>query len=237
MMKKYVFLTFVLLFGLTSVAAQDKLTTTFGTDVISQYIWRGSDLGHVSLQPSLELFYKNISLSAFGNVPLSDTSDSRELDLTLNYNIGKLNIGITDYWSANGSDLKNRYLHYNAHSTNHIFEANVGYDFDIFSLQWYTNFAGDDGITDSGHRAYSSYLEAAAPFKLGGCEWVATLGVVPYNTSYYEASGFCINNISLHADHDIKITDTFNIPVFAEIIANPNTEHVYFVFGFTLKVF
>ncbi len=236
-MKKYIFLTFTLFFGITSVTAQDKLTTTFGTDVVSQYIWRGLELGHVSLQPTLDMSYKGLSLTANGNVPLSHTNDSHELDLTLNYNIGKLNIGITDYWSVNDTDPHNRYFHYNAHSTNHTFEANIGYDFDIISLQWYTNFAGDDGLTTSGHRAYSSYLEASAPFKLGGCDWVATLGVVPYNTSYYEASGFCINNISLHADHDIKVTDTFSIPVFAEVIASPNTEHMYFVFGFTLKVF
>ena len=44
--------------------AQDELETTVAADVVSQYIWRGQDLGHVSLQPTLGIGYKGLSLSA-----------------------------------------------------------------------------------------------------------------------------------------------------------------------------
>ena len=53
------------------------------------------------------------------------------------------------------------------HENSHVFEANVGYDFSSSCLNWYTNFAGNDGLNKDGDRAYSSYVEATAPFKLG----------------------------------------------------------------------
>ena len=236
-MKKYIFIAFAWLFVTTSTQAQDQVEATVEADVVSQYVWRGMDYGHASLQPTLGVSYKGLSLSAWGSVGLTDSNDNREIDLTLSYTTGRFNIGITDYWSTDGLDPQNRYFRYNTHSTNHTFEANVGYDFGLLSLQWYTNFAGNDGLTCCGHRAYSSYVEANVPFKLGGCEWQATVGAVPFYTDYYGAEGFIINNVSLRADRDIKITDTFSLPVFAQIMANPNTEHAYFVFGFTLKAF
>lgn len=236
-MKKYIFIAFACLFGTATIRAQDKVETTVEADVVSQYIWRGMDSGHVSLQPTLAVSYKGLTLEAWGSVGLTDSNDTREFDVALKYTTGGFNFGISDYWFNEGLDPQNRYFRYNAHSTNHVFEANVGYDFGPLALQWYTNFAGADGLTSKGKRAYSSYVEANVPFKLGGCDWLATLGAVPHTTTYYETDGFSVNDISLRADRDIKITDSFSIPVFGQVSVNPSSEHAYFVFGFKLKAF
>ena len=143
--------------------AQENVETTICGDVVSSYIWRGQDLGNVSLQPNLGIGYKGLSLTAWGSVGLSDPSDTKEFDLTLSYAIGGLNIGVTDYWFNNGLDPENRYFKYDAHGTNHVVEANIGYDFGLASLQWYTNFAGNDGVNKDGKRAYSSYVELTVP--------------------------------------------------------------------------
>lgn len=236
-MKKYIFIAFACLFSITSMQAQDQVETTVEANVVSQYIWRGMDLGHVSLQPTLGVSYKGLTLEAWGSVGLTDSNDTREFDLALKYTNGGFNIGISDYWFNEGLDPQNRYFRYNAHSTNHVIEANIGYDFGPLALQWYTNIAGNDGQTCCDHRAYSSYVEASVPFKLGGCDWQATVGAVPFYTTFYDAEGFIVNNVTLRADRDIKITDNFSLPVFAQITGNPSTEHAYFVFGFTLKAF
>ena len=89
----------------------------------------------MSIQPTLGVSYKGLSLSAWGNVGLSNSEDTKELDLTLAYSNGGFNIGITDYWTNDGGDPEARYFKYNAHGTNHVFEANVGYDFGFASLQ------------------------------------------------------------------------------------------------------
>ena len=215
--------------------AQEKVETTISGDVVSSYIWRGQDLGNVSLQPTLGIGYKGLSLSAWGSVGLSDPSDTKEFDLTLGYTIGGFNIGITDYWFNSGLDPENRYFKYDAHGTNHVYEANVGYDFGFAGLQWFTNFAGNDGMNNDGKRAYSSYVELSVPFKLATVDWTATAGAVPFSTDFYGTDGFAVTNLALKATKDIQVTETFSVPVFGQVVANPCSQKAYLVIGFTLQ--
>ena len=234
-MKKILIITAILLTTAVTAKAQDTLETTIGTDLVSHYVWRGQDLGGVSVQPTLGLGYKGLSLSAWGSAGLSNPADTREFDLTLAYTIGGFNIGVTDYWFNAGLDPLNRYFAYAANCTNHVFEANIGYDFGFASLQWYTNFAGNDGLTPAEKRAYSSYVEVNVPFVLGGVDWTATAGAVPFATDFYGVEGFGVVNVALTASKDIRITDSFSIPVFAQVAANPYSKNAFFVFGITLQ--
>lgn len=233
-MKKIVLLAMGLVISMATFA-QDKIETTISGDIVSRYIWRGQDLGDVSLQPTLGIGYKGLSLTAWGNVGLSNPSDTKEFDLTLAYTIGGFNIGVTDYWLSEGLDPEARYFKYDAHGTNHVFEANIGYDFGVASIQWFTNFAGNDGTNKDGKRAYSSYAEIVVPFKLSAIDWTATVGAVPYATDYYGTTGFAVTNLSLKATKDIKITDSFSIPIFGQVVGNPCSQKAYLVFGFTLQ--
>jgi hypothetical protein len=233
-MKKILMIVMGLVAGVTA-HAEDGVETTVAADVVSQYIWRGQDLGNVSLQPTLGVGYKGLSLTAWGSVGLTEASDTKEFDLTLAYTAGGFNIGITDYWFNVGAEPEGRYFKYDAHATNHLFEANIGYDFGFASLQWYTNFAGNDGLNKDGKRAYSSYVEAAVPFKLAAVDWTATAGAVPFATDLYGTTGFAVTNLSLKATKDIKVTDSFSIPIFGQIAANPCAQKAYLVFGFTLQ--
>ena len=211
------------------------METIISGDIVSSYIWRGQDLGSAAIQPTLGVGYKGLSLTAWGSYGLVNSDDVKELDLTLAYSFGGLNIGVTDYWFDAGLDPDNRYFKYDAHGTNHLFEANIGYDFGIASLQWFTNFAGNDGVNNDGKRAYSSYVEAAVPFKLSSIEWTATAGAVPFATTFYGTSGFAVTNLSLRATKEIKVTDTFSIPIFGQVTANPCSQKAYLVLGFTLQ--
>ena len=227
------YLTWLSLIAATVAEAKEGIETTISADIVSQYIWRGQDLGNVSLQPTLGIGYEGFSLSAWGNVGFS-SKDTKELDITASYTVGGFNIGITDYWFNTGLDPENRYFYYYAHSTNHVFEANIGYDFRVLSLQWYTNIAGNDGLNKDGERAYSSYLEADAPFKLAGVSWTATAGIVPWGTTSYGNTGFAITNVSLRAEKEIQITDSFSIPIFGQVTGNPCSQKAYLVLGITL---
>jgi hypothetical protein len=233
-MKKIVLMAMMIATGF-SATAQDKIETTISADFVNQYIWRGQDLGDVSLQPTLGIGYKGLSLTAWGSVGLTDPLDTKEFDLTLAYTIGGFNIGITDYWFNIGLDPDGRYFKYDAHGTNHLFEANIGYDFGFASLQAYTNFAGNDGMNKDGKRAYSTYVELAAPFKLATVDWSAAVGAVPFATTSYGTNGFAVTNVSLKATKDIKVTDSFSIPIFGQVVANPCSQNAYLVFGFTLQ--
>ncbi len=224
----------VLMLG-SQTFAQDKIETTIGSDIVSSYIWRGQDLGNVSLQPTLGVALKGLSLTAWGSVGLTEPADTKEFDLTLGYSASGFNIGITDYWFDDGPDPQNRYFKYDTHSTNHIFEANIGYDFGPASFGWYTNFAGNDGVNKDGKRAYSSYVEANIPFNLVGTDWTVTAGAVPYATTLYDTKGFAVTNLSLKATKEIKVTDSFTIPVFGQVTANPCSQNACLIFGFTIQ--
>lgn len=234
-MKKRYFVALAVLACTTVAKAESDFEGSIGADFVSRYIWRGQDLGHVSVQPTLGVSYKGLSLTAWGSVGLTESSDTKEFDLTLAYSTGGFNIGITDYWFSAGQDPDARYFLYKAHKTNHIFEGNIGYDFGFLGAQGYVNFAGNDGLNKSGKRAYSTYLEIAAPFKFVTCDWTVALGAVPMATTTYGTSGFAVTNVSLKATKDIKVTDTFSIPLFAQVIGNPCSQKAYLVFGFTLR--
>lgn len=73
---------------------------------------------------------------------------------------------MTDYWyNVTGDGVTAKYFQYGAHNAanSHLFEAQIGYDFGPVAVNWYTNFAGDDGVDKDGDRAYSSYISVAAP--------------------------------------------------------------------------
>jgi hypothetical protein len=233
-MKKIVLFAMALVASATT-HAQETVETTISSDVVSSYIWRGQDLGSAAIQPTLGVGYKGLSLSAWGSYGIADPADTKEFDLTLGYSIGGFNIGVTDYWFDAGLDPDGRYFKYDAHGTNHVFEANIGYDFGFASVQWFTNFAGNDGTNKDGKRAYSSYAEIAIPFKLATVDWTATAGAVPFATDFYGTTGFAVTNLSLRADKVIKVTDSFSIPVFGQVIANPCTQNAYLVLGLTLR--
>ena len=198
-LKKIGLLALTLAACATSAQAQDKIEANVAADVVSQYIWRGQECGQVSLQPTLGLSWKGLSLTAWGSVGLSKWEDTKEFDLTLAYQTGGFHIGVTDYYFDTEGE---RYFLYDAH----------------------------------GDRAYSSYVEATVPFRLAGLDWQGTLGAVPYATDYYaDASGFAVTNVAVKATKDLKITDSFSVPVFAQVAANPSSQKAYFVVGFTLQ--
>lgn len=206
--------------------AQDKVEASVGIDLVSGYIWRGQDLGGVSLQPSASITYKGFSLEAWGSVGI-ESKDDKELDLTLGYSTGGFSVSITDYWFNSGPG----YFHYGARNTAHLWEGQIGYDFGPLAVNWYTNFAGADGWNKKGDRAYSSYISLAAPFKLGGLDWTAEVGATPWATDFYSANGFAVCDVSLGVSKEIKITDSFSLPLFAKATWNPRTEGAYFVAG------
>lgn len=221
----------------TMLASQgdDKVEATIATDLVSQYYWRGQELGDISVQPTLGIGWKGLSLTAWGSVGLSDHTDTKEFDLMAAYEVKGFHVGVTDYWF---NSPREKYFAYRNDHTSHVFEGNLGYDFGFLSVNWFTNFAGNDGANKSGKRAYSSYLELAAPFRLAKCDWTASVGAVPYATTFYaQADGFAVTHVSVKASYEVPVTEKFHIPLFAQVSANPSTGKAYFTAGVTLKAF
>ena len=212
----------------SAVKAQDKVEASVGADLVSGYIWRGQDLGGVSVQPGASISYKGLSLSAWGSVGFEGT-DTKEFDLTLSYQYGGFSIGVTDYWFTNSSAP----ARYSDYKEAHTYEVGLGYDFGPLAVNWYTNFAGSVGENKDGKDAYASYVSVSAPFSLGGIDWTAEIGATPWANDFYNdySDGFKVSAISLQASKEIKITDSFLLPLWAQAIWNPTTKGAYFVAG------
>ena len=215
----------------TPLCAQDKVEASLGVDLVNQYIWRGQDLGNVSLQPTLGASWKGLSLSAWGSVGITRAEDTKELDLTLSYSTKGFTVGLTDYWFSNGS-----YFQYKSGKTTHIWEGFVGYDFKYFTATWYTNFAGDDGLNNSLNRAYSSYIELKAPFRLAKLDWEGSVGIVPWATTIYGTTGFACTSVGLKATKDFVIKEKYHLPIFVGLNANPDSGKMYLLCGLGFSI-
>lgn len=229
-MKKRWWTGLAVLCGYLPLVAQDRPEVELSADVVSVNMWRAQTPYGVSIQPTLSVSWKGLWLSAWGNAGFKH-DDPREIDLTLGYERNGFSVSVTDYWI----DGTSGYFHFSPDNTGHTFEAQVGYDFNFLSVNWYTNFAGYDGVDSHDNRAYSSYLEVAAPFRLGGLEWEARVGAVPWTTDFYNdgSTGFAVTLLQLEAKKEIQFTSKFTLPIFARLVFNPTTEAARMVFGVT----
>jgi hypothetical protein len=233
-MKKLVFL-WVIFVCTCSVKAQDNdLNFSVGGDFVSSYVWRGLWSAGVSIQPTAGLSVGGFSLSAWGSTDIN--GGYKEVDFTAGYSIAGLSLAITDYWWA--GEKRYKYFNFDSGTTDHLFEFTAGYTLPVekfpLSLTWNTMFAGADIKTgeDENKRAYSTYIEAKYPFAIKDIKLDASLGLTPYKSLYAEKAS--VVSVGLKATKEIKITDSFSLPVFGQIIANPQMEDIFFVFGITL---
>ncbi len=215
-----------------------SVDASVGMDLVSTYVWRGQKNGGISVQPVAEISWNGLALGAWGSYAISPQHDGsdEELDITLGYTYKGFSVGITDYYLFNNGYPFFKYggMEGNAHT----FEGTVAYDFGYISVAWSTNFAGADGVNKKGKRAFSSYLQLDAPFKLGPLDWNATLGVVPYRTSFYgadDSDGFHVNQVALRAEYPIELKH-ISIPIYGQVIANPSSRDLFFLCGVAISI-
>jgi hypothetical protein len=205
-----------------------------GGSLVSSYIWRGVYWGGVSIQPSLSFSAGGFSLTAWGSVGFTSPAYLDEFDFILGYGIGGLRLVVADCWYVSRmEETVSDYFNYKPDETSHMFEAMLAYDFGPLALSWNTFFAGADfKLPDTGKRAYSTYIQASAPFKMGDYGLSLELGVTPWESLY--ADGFSVADIGITGSKEIKITDSFTVPAFSKVIFNPVARQTYFVFGISL---
>jgi len=235
--------------SLSEAQKHAPITFTTKADVVSSYVWRGMYESGLSVQPTLSTAAGNFSLTAWGSVDISGKG-YKEADFTLAYSIKRATFSLTDYWWGgecgiynNRKDGKNNYFQFNNHCTDHILEAGISYLLPLrkcpLSLSWYTMFWGNDK-KDNGQsasvNAYSSYAEISAPLEVQNTTLLFSLGFSPFESpTNYKNAGFAVTNISVRASRNISINDKYSLPIFTQLVWNPNREDVHFVFGITLQ--
>ncbi len=221
--------------------AQSKVDIDLGADIVSSYIWRGSKAAGASVQPFISASISNFTLGAWGSSDISpdflSSKGYKEVDFYASYSIKGLGLTVTDYWWDGNEAFRYFSSPPNGYS-GHMLEGTLAYTLpDSFplTLSWNTFFLGKGNKKENGKNSYSTYIEAAYPFSVKDVNLKIAMGLSPWESTVYGTTGFKVTNIMLGASKNVKINDSFSLPIFANIITNPATEDINFVFGITIK--
>ncbi|MCB9017043.1 MAG: hypothetical protein H6544_00355 [Prevotellaceae bacterium] len=204
-----------------------KVEFSAGADLVSSYVWRGSRVTGASFQPSVGVSYAGFSLGAWGSSNFDNTIN--EVDWTLGYGVGGFSVGVTDYFGPYVDAEAPKYFA----DKSHILEATVGFDFGSvcekfpLSIVWNTNFLND--LDEAEDERYSTYVELGYPVSVGDVQLAFAVGLTTWDGMY--SDGLNVVNLSITGSKEIKVTDSFSLPVFSQVILNPDTENIYMVFG------
>ncbi len=231
---KIIAITFLMIISSLSLFAQSDLNV--GGDLVSRYVWRGTDFGQApSIQPDLDFTTGGFSIGVWGAYQLGrDASElpADELDLYLGYSLAlgssSLDLVVTDYYFPNAGG---RFGDYDGEGKGaHIVEVGATYiapeSFPIY-VSAYVNVHNDPDN--------SSYFEIGYSTAVKDVGFDIFAGATPGGTNmFYGTEKFAFVNVGITASKEIKISDDFSLPVFGSYIINPNQNIAHFVFGISL---
>ena len=207
----------------TNVKAQEMNT---GLDIYSNYVWRGIKFGTgPAFQPSIEFSMSGFAIGAWGSYCVSD-NEAPEADLYASYGFdlgeeASLTLTVTDYhFPEPGVEYFN--------ANNHFIEPMIGLGAGPFSFTAAYMFY--DGAGTNGNGSGDIYLElgvTAGPVDIA-------LGGGNGQYSMKPDAGFDISNIGISTSKEVKITDSFSLPVTGAAIFNPSYNTFNVVVGISL---
>jgi hypothetical protein len=237
-MKKIIF-TLILLSSLTGFSQENKTSKpnlVFGADFQSRYVWRGIQFGgnSTSAQPYLELNAGKFTFAAWAAYSLGGINTFQETDLYITYEASdNVSFTLTDYFFPE-EGVQNNYFTFK-NGTGHVYELTLAYASDDspigFTLA--TNFAGAD--KNGTKQSYSTYLELNYSKTVDEVDYsLFAGGVVGDKGGYYLTNGSGLINLGLSVSKEIKLSSTYNLPINAALIFNPDQGNIFITFGFSL---
>jgi hypothetical protein len=129
--------------------------------------------------------------------------------------------------------LQNDHFNMRDTTTNHALEASLAYvlseNFPL-TITAATFFYGNDR-KPNGDPYYSTYLELDYPVTFQNYSFNFFIGGTPAEGLY--ANEAAIVNAGFSASKDLKVTDSFSIPISASLVSNPKAEDIFLVFKIT----
>jgi hypothetical protein len=216
--------------------SSNKVSLSFNADLVSRYIWRGLPLSlNPNIQPYASIAFKDFSIGAWSSYALS--KPYAEVDLYLSYTASLFTLTLNDYYSENEDDSVHNYFKWNNSNdeiTPHALEGVITYNGTEslpLSISAATFFYGNDKDTSNNKNFYSTYLEMAYKLSVNDNE-VKLFAGGTINKGLY-ANKAAIVNIGVSISREIKVSNTFSLPVFTSFIVNPYAKDVFFTFGMT----
>jgi len=246
-MKNLILLPFfmaLLMFSFSNLKSQEtntevdniekKSSIDVGADLVSRYVWRGANLStSPAIQPYIEYSFGGFTLGSWSSYTFAK-EPFQEVDLYLSYNASYFTFTFTDYFFPIDSlFINNDYFNWNKSTTPHALEAILSVsDIPNLPLSFLIGVIiyGND-FDENGDNYYSTYMELDYDFLIGKNNANAFIGVTPFEGLYSDK--FNVVNLGLTVARDVVITDKFILPLVGSFMINPDSENVYFVFGFS----
>ncbi len=226
-----------------SAGAEGGVVVNSSVDFYNRYVWRGLDIARTpSIQPSLSLGYCGFEFGTWGAYTLSnEASDNDEIDFWLSYtrpleNGVSVTAIITDYYFPNaGIDFFN-FNDFNAVVEDtipdpgaHTLEAGLSITgpapFPV-TVSGYVNFYNEAGD--------NTYFQVDYPLTVSETNlnfFCGFTGGSKDNPDYYGTDDLQAINIGVTAVRNIKVSETFALPLTVSSIVNPNAEISYLLVG------
>ena len=210
-------LAFVLMLSFASPLQGQS--ASLGADVVSRYVWRGTDFGEsMSVQPALTLGFGGLEVGAWGSYSISASgADANENDIWATYtattsNGASFSFGFTDYYFP-GPGADGFFV-----TDGHILELSAAFTGpESFPVSL---FAGRMSRNDPDN---SLYLEASFPVSaFEDVDLSLTAGMVAGESEFYGTEGTAFVNLGVSASKDLVITDSFSLPISVSYILNAN---------------
>lgn len=214
--KKIIFFT-AGIFSSVSLFAQKEYT--FGVsaraDLVSQYIWRGTELGQTSIQPQATVGFEWIKLTVWGSSDFNGLN--REIDPSISVQLRGFSVGVTGYWASD--TLASKY------GKNHVFEGNIAYTFNKFplTLEWNTAFAGEQD------KSYSSYAKVAYEPEYKGWQVGLAAGLTPWKNEMLETSSFAFTELTTYIGKSVGIAGGLKLDGMMTLTYNPHLDQLFWV--------
>jgi hypothetical protein len=225
--------------GSAQTGLVSKIDADLYGDAVSSYVWRGIKQTGFSIQPSLTFSLGDFSLGAWGSTDFNEGADQgfKEVDFTASYSVSDFTIAVTDYW-WDGEGARHYFSSPREGYSGHMLEGSLSYKFSEkfpLSVGWNTFFLGEGNKKENGDNSFSTFVEFAYPFSLKDLNLDFAVGFTPWESAVYGTTGFKFTQIKLGVSKNIKITESFTLPVFGNLIANPEREDMHFVFGIRIQ--
>ncbi len=214
----------LLLFIPVSAISQDNSEVSnfsAGADFYSNYVWRGSKFGTgPAFQPWVDFTAGGFSIGVWGSF---DALGYTEADPYISYAFPfGLSIGVTDYYYPGLPVFE---FEATDSTGSHALEINAGFSIGGLGLgaNYILNEAGGAGSAGGDMYFEISYdFPNVSLFVGAGDGWHTSDGK------------FNICNIGIGTSREIKLSESFSLPVNGQVILNPEQEQFYLVVGFSL---
>ena len=224
--------TFALLFMLAFVGTAAAQSFGLGADIVSRYIWRGTDFGEsASIQPYLSFSTGSFEIGSWASYSVSaDGASGNEHDLYVSISLGSISIGLTDYYFP-APDATDFFNFESDGEGAHWIEPNVSYEGSgSFPISLYAAMMLYNDPDNS------LYLEASLPLAVEGVDAGITAGFVAGESGFYGTAGAALVNLGLSASKEIALAEDFSLPVSVAYIVNPAAERSFLVFGLNISL-